>query len=111
MKDLLESVQTPKLKGAFEKYLPAVLNTQQSQAPKKRVMVESREEIIREILQSFVAACSSRKPCEKLVIVIATKDYYDLEMNLEELGDYLLHICKYTDFQGTTVLAHGGRIS
>jgi hypothetical protein len=43
MKDLLESVQTPKLKGAFEKYLPAVLNTQQSQAPKKRVMVESRE--------------------------------------------------------------------
>jgi hypothetical protein len=43
MKSLLESVQTPKLKGAFEKYLPAVLNTQQSQAPKKRMMVESTE--------------------------------------------------------------------
>jgi hypothetical protein len=44
MKDLLESVQTPKLKVAFDKYLPAVLNTQQqSQAPKKRMMVESRE--------------------------------------------------------------------
>jgi len=44
MKSLLESVQTPKLKQAFDKYLPAVLNTQQqSQASKKRVMVESRE--------------------------------------------------------------------
>jgi hypothetical protein len=44
MKSLLESVQTPKLKVAFDKYLPAVLNTQQqSQAPKKRMMVESTE--------------------------------------------------------------------
>ena len=44
MKSLLESVQTPKLKQAFDKYLPAVLNTQQqSQAPKKRMMVESTE--------------------------------------------------------------------
>ena len=42
MKNLLESVQTPKLKGAFEKYLPAVLNTStQSQAPKKQMMTES----------------------------------------------------------------------
>jgi hypothetical protein len=44
MMSLLESVQTPKLKQAFDKYLPAVLNTQQqSQAPKKRMMVESTE--------------------------------------------------------------------
>ena len=44
MMSLLESVQTPKLKQAFDKYLPAVLNTQQqSSAPKKRMMVESTE--------------------------------------------------------------------
>jgi hypothetical protein len=44
MKNLLESVQTPKLKGAFEKYLPAVLNTtNKSQAPKKQMMTESVE--------------------------------------------------------------------
>jgi hypothetical protein len=44
MMSLLESVQTPKLKQAFDKYLPAVLNTQQqSHAPKKRMMVESTE--------------------------------------------------------------------
>jgi hypothetical protein len=44
MKNLLESVQTPKLKGAFDKYLPAVLNTQsQSSAPKKTMIKESVE--------------------------------------------------------------------
>ena len=42
MKNLLESVQTPKLKGAFDKYLPSVLNTQpQSTAPKKTMISES----------------------------------------------------------------------
>jgi hypothetical protein len=42
MKNLLESVQTPKLKAAFDKYLPAVLNqTQQSAAPKKAMISES----------------------------------------------------------------------
>jgi hypothetical protein len=44
MKNLLESVQTPKLKGAFEKYLPAVLNhAQQSPATKKAMINESVE--------------------------------------------------------------------
>lgn len=46
MRDLLESVQTPKLKGAFDKYLPAVLNTaaqKSSVASKKQMMVESIE--------------------------------------------------------------------
>lgn len=42
MKNLLESVQTPKLKGAFEKYLPAVLNqSQPAPAAKKAVLSES----------------------------------------------------------------------
>lgn len=47
MKDLLESVQTPKLQAAFDKYLPAVLNnggTQKSQQPApvaKAVLAES----------------------------------------------------------------------
>lgn len=41
MKDLLESVQTPKLKGAFDKYLPAVLNTQAQPTAKKQLISES----------------------------------------------------------------------
>jgi flagellin-like hook-associated protein FlgL len=44
MKDLLESVQTPKLKVAFDKYLPAVLNTNSAPSvAKKQMMNESVE--------------------------------------------------------------------
>ena len=43
MRNLLESVQTTRLKGAFEKYLPAVLN---DAAPKQRkVVTESVREV------------------------------------------------------------------
>jgi hypothetical protein len=49
MKNLLESVQTPKLKAAFEKYLPAVLNTGSSKeqlvSQKKQMVNENREVI------------------------------------------------------------------
>ena len=43
MRDLLESVQTPKLKAAFDKYLPAVLDHKQSAkvADKKQLIAES----------------------------------------------------------------------
>lgn len=44
MRDLLESVQTPRLQAAFDKYLPAVLNsiTEKKEAPKsKSVLSES----------------------------------------------------------------------
>lgn len=47
MSELLESVQTPKLKSAFDKYLPAVLNNSRpAQAPaSKQVLSESRVEV------------------------------------------------------------------
>jgi hypothetical protein len=45
MRDLLESVQTPKLKTAFEKYLPAVLNTGMAKKEEKTVLAESRTEV------------------------------------------------------------------
>lgn len=41
MKDLLESVQTPRLKAAFDKYLPAVLNG----APEKKVKIISESKV------------------------------------------------------------------
>ena len=45
MKSLLESVQTSKLKSAYDKYLPAVLNqgSDKSSAPKKQMIAESIE--------------------------------------------------------------------
>lgn len=47
MQNLLESVQTPKLKAAFDKYLPAVLNTGKVEAKEgsKKVISEAREVI------------------------------------------------------------------
>ena len=45
MKSLLESVQTPKLKVAFDKYLPAVLNTGVSRKAEKSVITESFAEV------------------------------------------------------------------
>jgi len=41
MKTLLESVQTAKLQNAFDKYLPAVLNTGSEAKPSKSVIVEA----------------------------------------------------------------------
>jgi hypothetical protein len=45
MKSLLESVQTPKLKVAFDKYLPAVLNTGNQSRTGKSVITESLVEV------------------------------------------------------------------
>lgn len=42
MMSLLESVQTPKLKATFEKYLPAVLNTGADKKSGKQAIAESR---------------------------------------------------------------------
>jgi hypothetical protein len=42
MRNLLESVQTPRLQSAFDKYLPAVLNTgSEKPVTKKAVINES----------------------------------------------------------------------
>ena len=43
MQELLESVQTPKLANAFDKYLPAVMEGEKKVAPKKAMLAESTE--------------------------------------------------------------------
>lgn len=46
MRDLLESVQTPRLQAAFDKYLPSVLNTlTEKKETKKSVLSESVKEV------------------------------------------------------------------
>lgn len=61
-------------------------------------VAENRETLVREILQSFIAACASQRPCASLTVVIFPSDYYRHEVNLKELGDFLTHLCKYTSF-------------
>lgn len=46
MKNLLESVQTPRLQAAFDKYLPAVLNNGVEKTTQKAVLTESKKEVI-----------------------------------------------------------------
>ena len=53
MKALLESVQTPKLKAAFDKYLPAVINTGSEKAGAKTALTEG---VIKEITGDKQAA-------------------------------------------------------
>ena len=45
MKDLLESVQTPKLQSTFDKYLPAVLNSGTEKKTNKPMLRESVKEV------------------------------------------------------------------
>ena len=59
-----------------------------------------RDEIIREIIQSFIAANSEKKFTNKLTIVIFPKDCCEYKLNLQKLNKYLEHLCEYTKFTG-----------
>jgi len=45
MRNLLESVQTPRLKAAFDKYLPAVLNTGTEKKPTQKAIIKESIEV------------------------------------------------------------------
>ena len=66
-----------------------------------------REEMIREIIASFVAACSEKRFCDELMIVVSEDDYHKHQMNLQELGCYLSHICRYTSLMRGTDAGEG----
>src|SRR2546425_3041689 len=57
--------------GDFEALVVPVLGSAYAR------LSQPREEIIRAIVNSFVAACSSSRPAEKMTIVIPFKDFYD----------------------------------
>lgn len=71
-----------------------------------RMMVQ-REEMVRQIIDSFVAACSEKKFCDELVVVISKFDYHKFQMDLQELGDYLYHTCRYTTITTNTNTGEG----
>lgn len=66
---------------------------------------QSREEIIRETIKSFVAACSESTFCDKLSIVISPKDIEKNNIQIDELEKYIYHICKYTVFSNSRIAA------
>ncbi len=79
-------------KGGVGPLLIPVLGTGFSRLPTRR------EEIIREIVQSFVAACAERRFCERLTIVVSPRDYRRYDIDLRALGRFITHVCRYTQF-------------
>ena len=55
----------------------------------------TREDLIREIIKSFVSACRAGNFCEKLTIAIAPSDFKSGKVNLETLRRFLEHECLF----------------
>ncbi len=71
---------------------------------------DSRDVMVKEIIKSFVAACSTRRFTERLRIVISPYDMKKHEVNISELVEFLSYTCKFTQFDGdnnTSRIGHG----
>lgn len=55
----------------------------------------NKETLVREILRSFVAACSEEKLCGKFTLFIHPNDVRDGMINFDNTVDFLKHICTY----------------
>jgi hypothetical protein len=83
-------------RGLKENIVTPVIGTGFSRLP------QSREEIIREIIKSYIAACSESTFSDKLTIVISPSDFEKHKINLNELEEYITHLCKYTIFSNNS---------
>ena len=61
-------------------------------------LTQTREEVVREIVRSFVAACSERVFTDRLTIVLSPRDVAKHHISFDELGSFLEHYCVYTEF-------------
>ena len=59
----------------------------------------NRMEVAREIVQSFIAACSESTFSDGLTVAIHPSDYRKNNMNIRDLGDYLRHVCRYSNLE------------
>jgi Domain of unknown function (DUF6430) len=60
----------------------------------------TRQNLIMEIVKSFVAASSEGKFAESLTIMIRPEDFQDGLISLDELGLFLKHTCRYVGQSG-----------
>lgn len=79
-------------RGLKERLVMPVLGTGFSRLP------QTREQVVREIVKSFVAACSERVFADRLTIVLSPRDVAEHKISLDELGAFLGHVCLYTEF-------------
>jgi hypothetical protein len=59
---------------------------------------QPRDEIVRETIKSFIAACSERTFVDSLTIVLTPSDVEKHRISLDELDAFLKHECRYTAF-------------
>jgi hypothetical protein len=65
-------------------------------------LTQTREEIIRETIKSFIVACSESTFCDKLTVVINPIDVEKYKIDLNELEKFISHVCRYTIFSNNT---------
>lgn len=58
-------------------------------------IINSREEIIRQIVYSFVINNNTKKIANELLICIRKEDIRKYRIDIKEISEYINHICKY----------------
>ena len=70
-------------------------------------ITQTRQQVIHEIVRSFIAACSEMVFADKLTIVISAKDAVKHNISLGELGEFLKLQCVYNGFAPSGGRARG----
>ena len=58
-----------------------------------------REEVIKSIVRSYIASCSSKTYCDKLVIALHPKDVISHRIEVEAIANFIEYSCKYAQFE------------
>lgn len=61
-------------------------------------LTKNREAVIKMIVRSFIAACSSRSFCDKLTIALHPKDVLEFDIDIEEAINFIDAACRYAEF-------------
>ncbi len=78
-------------RGGYDKIAIPVLGTGHG-----RINVP-RDVVVKEIIKSFIAACSERKFASKLTVVISPTDYHENGIDIHELEEFVRYSCRYAE--------------
>lgn len=70
-----------------------------------------RETVVKEIIKSFIAACSERKFASMLTVVISPKDYHENGIDIHELEEFVRYSCRYAEINPNVGRGAGTPIS
>ena len=91
-------------RGAISPLVSPVLGTGFSRVSARR------EEVVREMFRSFVAACSDGVFTGRFTVVLGWQDVVEHKISMEELGLFVRHICHYADHSRTDVTPIGAPV-